>query len=116
MAQKDTFVPKSTVINDTNVAAGNHQYAFRGTEFLRWLMQVNIKNITVKIYASLWDTPGSYGWIDMTSYFTGSATITSNSMIMNTTLVHMPWWKVVYTRSKATNVVRIELMQYDREK
>lgn len=115
MSVKDDFVPKEEVVNATNIAAGKHNRTFRGQDFRKFTMQVMVSNVTVKIYCSNRPTPSWSGWVDMTNYFTGAATISSNSMVIQSTDVEFSWWKIEWERTNATNSVIIELNLYDRK-
>jgi len=115
MSLKDDFLAKEQVVDDTNIDAGNFSRTFRGQDLRQFTMQVNVSNVQVKIYCSNWKKPGSSGWIDLTAYFTGAANINTSSMIIQSTKVEFLWWKIEWARTNATNVVRIELLQYGRK-
>ena len=115
MSLKDDFIPKEQVVNDTNIAAGKFSRTFRGQDLRQFTMQVNVKNVQVKIYCSNWKKPGTSGWVDLTTYFTGAANINSTSMVIQSTRLEFLWWKIEWQRTNATNSVRIELLQYGRK-
>ena len=88
---------------------------FRGTEFTKFTAQLQLSNVTVKIYASNMARPGSSGWVDLTNFFTRNATITSTSMIYQTTDIEQLWWKITFIGSAVNNAIKIHLLQYNRK-
>lgn len=116
MATKENFLPKTLVVNSTDIAAGLNIFSWRGSEHRKFVLQLKLVNMTCKIWSSIIKKPGATGWVDQTTFFTGAATITTSQQLQQTSDLKVLWWKITWERSNANNAVRIDLLEYDRDK
>jgi len=115
MSMKETVVPKDKIVDETNIVAGKHHFTWRGDEYRKWTCQVELTNMSVKIYCSNQKSPGAFGWCDMTTFFTGSTPLVTSTLLMQTTEIRVSWWRLEWERSAANNYVRADLYQYGED-
>lgn len=110
MKVKKNFLPKEKIFDRTNISR-EYEYVWRGSK--KFSLQLDLENVTVKIYATLFGK-GATGsaWVDMTSYFTGNSTITSDTMLLQPNDTKVAFWKVVYSNTSATNHIKGHLLIY----
>ena len=111
----ESHVASIQLVKSADIAAGVNSATFDGKNFRRWSLQSRLTNMSVKIYASNWQKPGSNGWVDLTTSFVGAANLTDSTMVWQSTDLKVKWWKITWERSSANNLAHLELFRYDSD-
>lgn len=112
MKTKDSFKQKVILADVSKTTKSSDSISWRGNVFLKFTLQLNIRNMNVKIYASNIESPDSGDWIDMTDYFTSSATITADTLLIQSDDVCVLWWKMTWAKTNNSNGFVANLYQY----